>query len=61
MRAQISRAVAALFAGRTRKAAFAEIAAAFTLAAILWVAACVFVTLEPTPIAQTEREGLHHG
>ncbi|MDK2760462.1 MAG: hypothetical protein KYX64_03785 [Sphingopyxis sp.] len=56
MRAQIDRVVAALCMGRIRKAALAEVAAAFAFAAILWVAACAFVALEPVPTASSGQE-----
>lgn len=61
MRASFDRALAALCIGRTRKAVLTEVATAFVFAAILWVAACAFVALEPGPTASSGQEGIHNG
>lgn len=47
MRAQLRLGLTRLFAGRTRKAVFAEIAAVCSMLPVMWLAACAFVLLEP--------------
>lgn len=49
MCAQMKRAVAALCMGRSRKELIVEIAAVWAATVVLWIAACVFVLLEPLP------------
>ncbi len=47
MRAQLARIVATAYAGRNREDLIADLALASGLAALLWLAACVFMVLEP--------------
>lgn len=49
MGAPIGQAVAALCAGRSGKAVCAEVAAVIAVATLAWVAACLFLTMEPMP------------